>query len=50
MTIEEKEGIEKIIEDLGNLRERKADLEIRKETLEIWKNALASTRDEDIDE
>ena len=50
MTIDEKQGIEKIIKDLGNLRERKADLEIRKETLAIWKYALASTRDEDIDD
>lgn len=50
MTIDEKLGIEKIINDLGQLRERKADLEIRKETLAIWKYALASARDEDIDD
>ena len=50
MTIDEKVGIEKIINDLGQLRERKADLEIRKETLAIWKYALASAKDEDIDE
>ena len=50
MTIDEKIGIEKIINDLGQLRERKADLEIRKETLAIWKYALASAKDEDIDE
>ena len=50
MTIEEKMGIDKIIEDLGNLRERKADLEIRKETVELWKKALASATDEEVDD